>query len=81
MGSMILMMIDVIFFILSILLAHVLRYFLGEWLDNLGHKIVVSPASQRFGRNQRQGRAECPVSHSESVAAARRERPPTTPHL
>jgi len=32
------------------------QYFLGEWLDNLGHKIVVSPASQRFGRNQRQGR-------------------------
>ncbi|CAL1134571.1 unnamed protein product [Cladocopium goreaui] len=31
------------------------EYFLGEWLDNLGHKIVVSHASQRF-RNQRPGR-------------------------
>ena len=30
-----------------------IRMFLGEWLDNLGHKIVVTPASQRFGRNPR----------------------------
>ncbi|CAK8989553.1 unnamed protein product [Durusdinium trenchii] len=29
------------------------QMFLGEWLDNLGHKIVVTPASQRFGRNPR----------------------------
>ncbi|CAE7227434.1 unnamed protein product, partial [Symbiodinium sp. KB8] len=30
------------------------QYFLGEWLDNLGHRIVVAPASQKFvGRRGR----------------------------
>ncbi|CAE7834716.1 unnamed protein product [Symbiodinium sp. CCMP2592] len=30
------------------------QYFLGEWLDNLGHRIVVTPASQKFvGRRGR----------------------------
>lgn len=33
------------------------QHFLGEWLDNLGHKIVVSSVSERLGRNQRPGRA------------------------
>ena len=34
------------------------RHFLGEWLDNLGHKIVVSSVSERLGRNQRPGRRD-----------------------
>ena len=40
------------------MLSSEVRHFLGEWLDNLGHKIVVSSVSERLGRNQRPGRRD-----------------------